>query len=93
MNSGEEVTVERLYREGNRIKLKPQNVEHEDLVKSAEDVRVQGRVTCDSSARRGSTWRLTSVGIGTFQLIKSVCVPSWRYANCKRRLSAYVRIR
>ncbi len=44
LRNGEEVTVKRLYREGNRIRLKPENGEHEDLVVSAEDVQIQGRV-------------------------------------------------
>lgn len=44
LGGGEEVTVKRLYREGTRIRLKPHNGEHEDIVVSAEDVEVQGRV-------------------------------------------------
>jgi repressor LexA len=42
---GEEVTVKRIYREeGNRVRLRPENGDHEELVLPAEDVRVQGRV-------------------------------------------------
>lgn len=44
LRNGEEVTVKRLYREGDEIRLKPHNGEHEDLVVSAENVRMQGRV-------------------------------------------------
>jgi repressor LexA len=44
LRNGEEVTVKRLYREGHEIRLKPHNGEHEDLVVSAENVRMQGRV-------------------------------------------------
>src|SRR5215212_2771650 len=41
---GEKVTVKRLYREGDMVKLRPHNGEHEDIVVPAEDVRIQGRV-------------------------------------------------
>ncbi len=44
LRGGEEVTVKRLYREGDTLRLRPENGEHEDLVVSAEDVTVQGRV-------------------------------------------------
>jgi repressor LexA len=44
LNGGEEVTVKRLYREEEMVRLKPQNGEHEDLVVPAKDVRIQGRV-------------------------------------------------
>jgi repressor LexA len=44
LRNGERVTVKRLYREGDEIRLKPHNGEHEDLVVSAENVRMQGRV-------------------------------------------------
>ncbi len=44
LRGGEEVTVKRLYREGETLRLRPENGEHEDLVVSAEDVTVQGRV-------------------------------------------------
>lgn len=36
--------MKKLYREGEMVRLKPQNGEHEDMVVSAERVRVQGRV-------------------------------------------------
>ena len=42
--NGERVTVKRLYREGETVRLKPQNDEHEDIVVPAEEVRVQGEV-------------------------------------------------
>ncbi|QIN85441.1 repressor LexA (plasmid) [Rubrobacter tropicus] len=41
---GERVTVKRLYREGNVIRLRAENGEHRDIVAPAEDVEVQGRV-------------------------------------------------
>src|SRR3954451_2854986 len=44
LNGGEEVTVKKLYREGEMVRLKPHNGKHEDIVVPAEDVRVQGRV-------------------------------------------------
>ena len=42
--NGEEATVKRLYREGEAIRLKPQNGGHEDIVLLGEDVEIQGRV-------------------------------------------------
>jgi repressor LexA len=42
---GEQVTVKRLYREGETVRLRPQNGEHEDLVMPADRVRIQGQVT------------------------------------------------
>lgn len=44
IGNGEEVTVKRLYREGNMLRLRPENGEHGDLVVPAENVEVQGRV-------------------------------------------------
>src|SRR5829696_4393606 len=44
LREGEEVTVKRLYTEGNKVRLRPENGDHEELVLPAEDVRVQGRV-------------------------------------------------
>src|SRR5918911_3724738 len=45
LRDGEEVTVKRLYREReNRVRLRPENGDHEELVLPAEDVRIQGRV-------------------------------------------------
>ena len=44
LGNGEEATVKRLYREGEAIRLKPQNGGHEDIVLLGEDVEVQGRV-------------------------------------------------
>ena len=46
IGEGEEVTVKRLYREGERVRLKPQSEDagHEDIVLGAGEVRVQGRV-------------------------------------------------
>lgn len=42
---GEQVTVKKLYREGETVRLVPQNGEHEDIVVPADRVRIQGRVT------------------------------------------------
>ena len=45
LQNGEEVTVKRFYREeGDQVRLRPENGDHEELVLPAEDVRVQGRV-------------------------------------------------
>ena len=44
LGGGEEVTVKRLYREGETVRLVPQNGEHEEIVVPAEEVRVQGEV-------------------------------------------------
>lgn len=44
LRNGEEVTVKRLYREGEQLRLRPENGDHEDLVLPAEDVKIQGRV-------------------------------------------------
>ena len=44
IGDGEEVTVKRLYREGDFLRLRPENGDHEDLVVPAEDVAIQGRV-------------------------------------------------
>ncbi len=46
IGDGEEVTVKRIYREGERVRLKPQSDDagHEDIVVPAGEVRVQGRV-------------------------------------------------
>lgn len=44
LDGGEEVTVKRLYREGEFVRLRPQNGAHEDIVVSGERVRVQGEV-------------------------------------------------
>ncbi len=44
IGNGDEVTVKRLYRDGETLRLRPENGEHEDLVLPAEDVKIQGRV-------------------------------------------------
>jgi repressor LexA len=44
LGNGEEATVKRLYREGEAVRLKPQNGGHEDIVLLGEDVQIQGRV-------------------------------------------------
>ncbi len=44
LGDGDEVTVKRLYREGETVRLKPENGEHEEIVVPAEGVRLQGRV-------------------------------------------------
>lgn len=41
---GEEVTVKRLYREGESLRLVPENGDHEDIVVPDEEAIVQGRV-------------------------------------------------
>src|SRR5918993_3105714 len=41
---GDEVTVKRLYREGAKVRLRPENGEHQEILVPAEEVRVQGRV-------------------------------------------------
>lgn len=41
---GETVTVKRLYREGERIRLKPENAAHKDIVVAGENIIIQGRV-------------------------------------------------
>ncbi len=41
---GERVTVKRLFREGEDVRLRAENGEHRDIVAPAEDVEVQGRV-------------------------------------------------
>lgn len=44
LNGGEEATVKRLYREDGKVRLRAHNGDHEDIVLSAEEVGVQGRV-------------------------------------------------
>jgi repressor LexA len=44
LNGGEEVTVKRIYRNGETVKLKPENGEHEEITVPAEEVKVQGKV-------------------------------------------------
>lgn len=45
LNGGEEVTVKRLYRDGARVRLRPQSDgEHEEILVPAGEVKVQGRV-------------------------------------------------
>lgn len=44
LRGGEEVTVKRLFREGEVVRLRPENGEHEDIVVPATDLVVQGRV-------------------------------------------------
>jgi len=44
LGDGEEVTVKRLYREGEAVRLRPENGEHEEIVVAADEVRLQGRV-------------------------------------------------
>jgi repressor LexA len=44
IGGGEEVTVKRLYRERDLLRLRPENGDHEDLVVPADDVTIQGRV-------------------------------------------------
>lgn len=44
LGGGEEVTVKRLFREGESLRLKPENGDHEDLLLPAGDVILQGQV-------------------------------------------------
>ena len=44
LGEGDEVTVKRLYREGEAVRLRPENGEHEEIVVAADEVRLQGRV-------------------------------------------------
>lgn len=44
LGGGEEVTVKRFYREGEMVRLVPQNGDHEEIVVPVEEVRVQGEV-------------------------------------------------
>src|ERR687897_2121216 len=44
LGDGDEVTVKRLYREGAKVRLRPENGEHKEILVPAEEVRVQGRV-------------------------------------------------
>jgi len=44
LDGGDEVTVKKLYREGDTIRLRPRNGDHEDIIVPAESVRIQGRV-------------------------------------------------
>src|SRR5215217_1489860 len=44
LGDGDEVTVKRLYREGAKVRLRPENGEHKEILVPANEVRVQGRV-------------------------------------------------
>lgn len=44
LDGGDEVTVKKLYREGDMVRLKPRNGAHEDIIVPAESVQIQGRV-------------------------------------------------
>jgi repressor LexA len=44
LGDGDEVTVKRLYRERETVRLRPENGEHEEIVVPADGVRLQGRV-------------------------------------------------
>jgi repressor LexA len=44
LGDGDEVTVKQLYREGESVRLRPENGEHEEIVGPADEVRRQGRV-------------------------------------------------
>jgi len=44
LDGGDEVTVKKLYREGDTVRLRPRNGDHEDIIVPAESVRIQGRV-------------------------------------------------
>ncbi len=44
LHGGDEVTVKKLYREGDEVRLVPKNGDHRDIVVSAGDVTIQGEV-------------------------------------------------
>ena len=44
LGEGNEVTVKRIYREEETVRLKPENGEHGEIVVPADEVRLQGRV-------------------------------------------------
>lgn len=44
LRGGEEVTVKRIYREGDTVRLVPHNGDHREIVVPADEVRVQGEV-------------------------------------------------
>lgn len=44
IKNGEEATVKKLYRDGERVRLAPENGNHEEIVLPAEEVRIQGEV-------------------------------------------------
>jgi repressor LexA len=44
LNGGDEVTVKKFYRDGEMVRLKPRNGDHDDIVVLADEVRIQGRV-------------------------------------------------
>ena len=44
LGGGDEVTVKRLYREGEMVRLKPENGEHEEILVLVEEIQIQGRV-------------------------------------------------
>lgn len=43
-SGAEEVTIKRFFREGEAVRLRPHNGDHEDIVVSADEVLIQGRV-------------------------------------------------
>jgi repressor LexA len=44
LDGGDEVTVKKLYREGETVRLRPRNGNQEDIIVPAESVQIQGRV-------------------------------------------------
>ena len=44
LEGGEEVTVKKFYCDGEIVRLKPRNGDHEGIVVLADEVRIQGRV-------------------------------------------------
>lgn len=44
LDGGEEVTVKRLYREGEEVRLRPDNGDHDDIVLPGERVTTQGEI-------------------------------------------------
>ena len=49
IGDGEEVTVKRLYRDGDLLRLKPENGDHQDLVLPAEDARYRAASSMSST--------------------------------------------
>jgi repressor LexA len=56
LRNGEEVTVKRLYREDDMLRLRPENGDHKDLVLPHEDVTIQGRVVYVVHPPRRRRW-------------------------------------
>jgi repressor LexA len=53
LRNGEEVTVKRLYREGDMVRPKPENGEYDDLAVPAQNAQIQGAGRTHESSSRG----------------------------------------